>query len=115
MSLINRHILFSAFFLLAPCVFAQDADEIIVKSTNAVMFQITANMKLTQDQISAIRPVVTNNIVKVRDLQLSLQKGDIDSKAMYDQRAQLNQEENQELSHIFTPDQMKLWTNMQDQ
>jgi parvulin-like peptidyl-prolyl isomerase len=90
-------------------------DEIVIKATDAVMFQITANMKLTQDQINAIRPIIMDNITKVRDLQLSVQKGNIDSKAMYDQKEQLNAQEDQQLGRILTSDQMKIWTNIQSQ
>jgi hypothetical protein len=90
-------------------------DPIIVKATDAVMFQVTANMKLTQDQINAIRLIVTDNLSKVRDLQLSVQKGNIDSKEMYSQKEQLFAEEDQKLSHILTPDQMKIWVNIQGQ
>jgi hypothetical protein len=90
-------------------------DEIIDKSTNLVMSQITENMKLTQDQISAIRPIIKDNIVKVRDLQLSLEKGNIDAKAMYNQKLQAINDENQKLSLIFSPDQMKVWINIQNE
>jgi len=89
-------------------------DPIIVKSTDAVMFQITANMKLSQDEINAVRAIIEDNIVKMRNLQLSLQSGAIDSKTMYSQRQQLTNDENQKLSLIFTPDQMKIWINMQN-
>ena len=109
--------IFIPFFLLWMARgYAQEAsatDEIVVKSANAVMFQVTANMKLTQDQINAIQPVITDNIVKVRDLQLSLENGAIDGKTMYDKRQKLINDQNEELSHILTPDQMKVWTNMQ--
>jgi len=90
-------------------------DEIVLKSTNAVMAQITANMKLTQDQISAIQPIILDNIEKVRNLQLSLQKGDIDGKTMYNQRESLTESENQALGRIFNSDQMKVWMNIQSQ
>jgi len=102
-------------FVLTVPVRAQDAsptDEIVVKAVNAEMFQITANIKLTQDQVNAVRSIVTDNIVKARDLQLSLENGSIDGKTMYDQRQQLINDENQALGRIFTPDQMKVWLNM---
>jgi len=89
-------------------------DEIVVKATDAAMFQITANLKLPQDQINAIRPIITDNIIKVRKLQQSVEDGTIDSKAMYDQRQQLMREEYQELSHIISSDQLKVWINMQN-
>lgn len=98
--------------------FAQESsatDEIVVKAANAVIFEMTANLKLTQDQINAVQPIVTDNIVKVRNLQQSLEDGTIDSRAMYSQRQQLSDDENQELSSILTPDQMRVWMSMQDQ
>ena len=90
-------------------------DEIVVKATDAVIFQMTANLKLTQDQISAVRPIITDNIVRVRKLQQSLQDGTIDSKAMYDQRLQLTEDEDRQLSHILSADQLKLWVSIQGQ
>ena len=89
-------------------------DEIVAKSTKAVMSQISDNMKLTQSQLNDIRPIIEDYIVKARDLQLSLEKGDIDGKAMYIQREQLTNDENQKLSHIMSPDQMKVWMNIQN-
>jgi hypothetical protein len=89
-------------------------DPIIIKSVDAQMFQITANMKLTQDQIDAIRPIVEEYIVRLRDLQLSLEKGTIDSKTMYNQRLQFLNDETQKLGAIISQDQMKVWMNMQD-
>ncbi len=71
-------------------------------------------MKLTQDQISAIQPIIEDNIAKVRNLQLSLEKGAMDGTTMYRQKERLIHEENQKLSLIFTPDQMKVWINIQN-
>ena len=89
-------------------------DPIVMKATDAVMFQITANMKLSQDQIKIIQPIIMKYIVKARDLQQSLVKGDIDGKTMYGQREQLYKDEDRELSRIFTTDQMKIWANIQN-
>lgn len=89
-------------------------DDIIAKSTDALMQQITINMKLTPDQINAIRPIIEDNIAKTRDLQLSLQKGIIDGKAMYSQSQQLAVQENQKLGAILTIDQMRAWLNIQN-
>ena len=100
---------------IALPVFAQEAtssDAIIIKSVDALMFQITANMRLTPDQISAVRIIIADNIVKVRNLQLNLQHGDIDAKTMFSQRQQANSDESEALSHILNPDQMKVWFNI---
>ena len=105
------------FILSTPPAMAQEAtssDEIVIKSTDAIMFQITANMKLSPDQISAIRSIVTDNIVKVRNLQLGLQHGDIDAKTIFNERQQANSDEDEQLGHILSADQMKVWLNIQN-
>lgn len=79
------------------------------------MFQITANMKLSQDQINTIQPIIMKYIIKIRDLQQSLESGKIDGKTMYDQREQLYKDEDRELSLILTPAEMNLWANIQIQ
>jgi len=71
---------------------------------------------LTDDQIVSVRAIITDNVVKVRNLQLSLENGTIDGKTMYNQRNQLTQDENQKLRTILTSDQMKVLINIeQDQ
>ena len=90
-------------------------DEIIVKSTNAVIFQMVANLKLTQDQIDAVRPIITDTVVKVRELEQKLKGGIIDSKIMYNQRLEVIKEANRKLNPIMTAGQMKVWEDMQAQ
>ncbi|MBF0511473.1 MAG: hypothetical protein HQL13_03995 [Candidatus Omnitrophica bacterium] len=90
-------------------------DEIVLKSTNQLMAQVTANMKLTQDQMNTVRDIIQDNIAKVRDLEQSLKKGEIDSKTMYQQRQQFLNQENRQLARILTIDQMKIWGNIQSQ
>ncbi|MBF0570306.1 MAG: hypothetical protein HQL12_00395 [Candidatus Omnitrophica bacterium] len=90
-------------------------DDIVVKGTNAVIFQMTANLKLTQDQINAVRPIVADNIANVRNLQQKLEDGAINGKTMYNQREQLTIDEFRKLSTILTPDQMKVWISIQSQ
>jgi len=89
-------------------------DDIVVKATNAVIYQMTANLKLTQGQITAVRPIIADNIVKTRVLQQSLEDGNIDGKTMYNQRQQLINEEYRELGSVLTPDQLKLWISIQN-
>jgi hypothetical protein len=90
-------------------------DDIVVKATDAVIFQMTANLKLTQDQINAVRPVIMDNIIKVRKLQQSLQAGGIDSKTMVNQREELTKDEDRQLMPILTSSQLKVWIEIQNQ
>jgi hypothetical protein len=90
-------------------------DPIVIKAANAMMFQVNANMKLSQDQQKAVSSIIQDYIVKVRALQLSLEKGDIDGRTMYGQREQLFKDEDRELSLILTQAQMNIWANIQKQ
>ncbi|MBF0504611.1 MAG: hypothetical protein HQL14_05860 [Candidatus Omnitrophica bacterium] len=94
--------------------FNQPMDEIVIKATSVIMSQMTANMKLTQEQINTIRPIIEDNIVRTRELQLLLEKGTIDAKTMYTRREQLNNGKNQALSRILNSDQMKVWMSIQN-
>ena len=60
-------------------------------------------------------PIIMKYIIKIRDLQQSLESGKIDGKTMYDQREQLYKDEDRELSLILTPAEMNLWANIQIQ
>jgi hypothetical protein len=105
------------FFFLTVSLYAQESsptDDIVVKAANAVIFQMTANLKLTEDQISAARPIIADNIAKVRNLQQSLEDGTIESSAMYSRRQGLINDESQELSSVLTTDQMRIWLSMQN-
>ena len=111
----NIRIIFILLLLTTP-VFAQDAtptDEIVIKSTDVVMAQVNANMKLTADQATSVRSIITDNVVRLRNLQLSLENGTIDGKTMYAKKMQLIQEEAQALAQVLTSDQMRVWINIQ--
>ena len=62
-----------------------NSDGIVDKATSAVISEVTANLKLTQGQTSAIQPIVAANIAKGRVLQQSLLDGTIDPKTMNSQ------------------------------
>jgi hypothetical protein len=93
---------------------ASFSNGVVDEATSAVVSELTSSLKLTQDQISAIQPIVADNIAKNRSLQQSLVDGLIDAKTMNVQRQQLTGEENLALNSILTPDQMKVWMNMQN-
>jgi len=89
-------------------------DQIDVKATDFIMSQITANMKLTDDQLSVVRMIVQDNVVQARKLQLSVENGAMDSKTMSQQIIQLTNDENKKLGKVLTSDQMKAWINIQN-
>jgi len=89
-------------------------DPIIIKATGMMMFQITANMKLSPEQVRSIQSIVMRYIIKIRDLQQRLEKGELDGKTMYGQREQLYKDEDRELGQILTTEQMNIWANIQN-
>jgi hypothetical protein len=91
------------------------ADDIVIKAANAVIFQMTANLKLTPDQTGAVRPVIMDNIVKTRKLQQRLKDGAVDGKTMVRQRRELTEDEDRRLLPILTPGQLKTWMDIQNQ
>ena len=78
------------------------------------MTQITDNMKLTDEQMTAVRSIIEDNIVKTRKLQQSVENGTLDSKTMSNKVLQLTNEENKKLGKILSTDQMKAWINIQN-
>jgi len=112
------HSLIAVFICLPLAAFAQETsptDPIIVKATDVLIFEMKANMKLTDDQVSAAREIIADYTAKVRDLQLSVENGAIDSKEMNDERQGLTDDENRKLSSVLSPDQMKVWFNLQEE
>jgi hypothetical protein len=101
--------------LLTASVWALEAstEEVVVKSTDTLVFEINANMKLTPDQQAAVRAIIMDNIVQVRALQAQVRQGDIDSKSMYTQRQALMDKENKKLKTLLNPQQMSVWLNLQ--
>ena len=89
-------------------------DEIDLKAADFIMSQITANMKLTDDQLSAVRMIVQDNVVQAKKLQLSVENGTMDSKTMSQQTMQLTDVENKKLAKVLTSDQMRAWINIQN-
>jgi hypothetical protein len=89
-------------------------DDVVAKAVKNIVFEMTINLKLTQDQISAVTPIITDNMVKVKKLQQSLEKGDIDSSTMNSDKEQLTKEEIQALAAILTQEQMRVWLNRQN-
>lgn len=93
---------------------ANDTDPIVAKATQAVIFQMTANLQLTQDQINAVGPIISEGITQQRNLQQQHADGQIDGPTLYNQRQQVISGENQQLGSVLTPDQMKTWLGIEN-
>lgn len=92
-------------------LYAQDqppnADDIVVK--------MQSKLNLTQDQVTAITPIVEKYMAKHQELRQNMEDGTADKDSMRSQMKQLRASENQELSQFLSSDQMSQWEEMQSQ
>jgi len=97
-----------SFFLMAPA-YTQDksnADKVVAKMEKV--------LKLTQQQVDSLRPIVTEYTAKRQQLiQNFKDKGTIDKSRLHLKLKQLKEEENQKLSQVLTHAQIKQWTDHQ--
>ena len=105
-------ILMALFLALLPIgghVFAQDqppsADDIVAK--------MQSKLNLTQDQVTAVTPIIEKYSSKREELRQSMEDGSVDKASMYSQMKQLKEDETQELAQFLSEDQINRWKRMQ--
>lgn len=108
-SKIIGYVLVASFFLTLP-IYAQEttsADDIVV--------EMKKELKLTQQQSDAVKPIIKENMAKREELRQSIedQPAVADTATIQSKIRQLDQDENQKLSQILTQDQMKKWIQKQ--
>ena len=98
-------------FLSVMPVFAQEqpvsADDIVSK--------IQSKLNLTQDQASAITPIIEKYTSKRQELKQGVEDGTIERNDMRSQMKQLKEDEKQDLSQVLSADQISQWEQMQNQ
>ena len=101
------------FFTSSPVVtpaFAQEkplsADEIVSK--------MQSKLNLTQDQVTAVTPIIEKYSSKRQELRQSIQ-GTADKESLRSQMKQLKADESRELSQVLSLAQMSQWKQMQNQ
>jgi len=104
------------FFTIMP-VFAQDQPLSGTQQPPSVD-DIVAKMKikasLTQDQVTAVTPIIEKYIFKSDQLRQSMREGTAD-KDRIRQMKQLRADEKQELSQVLSAEQLNQWEQMQSQ
>ena len=100
-----------ALLMVTLPLYAQDqppsADQIIAK--------MQSNLNLTQDQVTAITPIIEKFSSKREELRQSMEDGTADRDSMRGQMKQLKADENQELAQVLSSDQMSQWKSMMSQ
>jgi hypothetical protein len=72
-------------------------------------------LNLTQDQVSAVTPIIQKYAGKRQELKEGMQEGAPVSDSMRAQMKQLKENESQELSQVLSADQMGQWQQMMHQ
>jgi len=103
-------VILAALFITMPA-FAQEHGS---KSAIDIIAKLKTQLNLTDDQVTAISPIIEKYGSKRKELRKSVQDGTLDKGDMHAQIEQLREDENQELSQILNQDQMSQWSNMQN-
>ena len=75
-----------------------------------IVAKMKMELNLTQRQIDAIKPIINENLAARKQFRQNLrQQGITDVVTIKNQMEQLNEIENQRLSHILSQDQMNKW------
>ena len=98
------------FFTSIP-VFAQGQPP----SAEDIVSKMQSKLNLTQDQVTAITPIIEKYTSKREELKQGVEDGTIERSDMRNQMKQMREDEKQELSQILSNDQLSQWAKMQAQ
>lgn len=95
-----------SFLFSGRLVCAQEED----KSVDGTMTRMKIQLNLTQEQVTAVKPIVEEYVSRSKDLMQSPESTFMpDKRRVRSQMKQLKEEEDERLGHVLTPDQMKKW------
>src|SRR5580698_1336038 len=105
-------------FMATVPVFAQDqpsGDERQPPSAADIVAKMQSVLNLTQDQVTAVTPIIEKYSSKREELRQSMEDGTTDKDSIRSQMKELKESEKQELSQILSEDQVSQWEKMQGQ
>ena len=82
-------------------------------STADIVAKAQSKLNLTQDQVTAITPIIEKYSSQREELWQSMKDGSKDKESIRSQMKQLKGDENQELSQVLSDEQMSQWNSMQ--
>jgi transcriptional accessory protein Tex/SPT6 len=102
-------------FVTLP-VFAQDqlqGDSVPQPSSAAdIVANMQSKLNLTQDQLTAVTPIIEKYLSKDGELRQKIKDGTLDKSSIPSQIKELRADENQELGQVLSADQLKRWKKM---
>ena len=97
------------FFATAP-VFAQEQQ---APSAADIVEKMQSKLNLTQDQLTAITPIIEKYSSKREELRQGMEDETADKDTTHAQMKQLREDEKKELSQFLSVDQLNQWEQMQ--
>jgi len=82
-------------------------------SVDDIVAKMQSKLNLTQDQVTAVTPIIEKYISKHQELRQGVEDGTIERGDMRTQMKQLREDEKQELGQILSADQLSQWESMQ--
>ena len=107
-----------ALFFTAMPVFAQDqqdqaqGDERQPPTAEDIVTMMQSKLKLSQDQVTAVTPIVEKYTSKREALRQSIENGSTDKDSIRSQMKQLKISESQELGQFLSSYQLSQWEQM---
>ena len=103
------------FFTTMP-IFAQEqppSDAHQPLSTVDIVAKMQSKLSLTQDQVTAVTPIIEKYFFKRNQLRQTMENATANKDGIRSQMKQLKEDEKQELSQFFSSGQMSQWEKMQ--
>jgi septal ring factor EnvC (AmiA/AmiB activator) len=79
-----------------------------------IVAKMQSKLNLTQDQVTAVTPIIEKYSSQREELWQSVKDASKDKESIRSQMKQLKSDENQELSQFLSADQMSQWEQMQN-
>jgi hypothetical protein len=80
-----------------------------------IVAKLQSKLNLTQDQVTAITPIIEKYSSKREHIRESMEDGTADNDTVRDQMKQLKTDETQELSQVLSADQVSQWEQLMSQ
>jgi hypothetical protein len=105
-------------FVAATPLYAQvqsSGDERQTPSAEDILAKLQSKLNLTQDQVTAVTPIIDKYYSKREDIKQGVANGTVSRDSVRDQMKQLKTDEAQELSQVLSADQLSQWEQLMSQ
>ena len=111
----NMRLICSCLIFLFFTIVSAFAQEHQPQRTADIIAKMQVKLSLTQDQLTAITPIIEKYSSKREGLRQGMEDETADKDSIQAQMKQLREDEKQELSQFLSTDQLSQWEQMQKQ